>query len=592
MPTEVVDLLEAVEIDHHHGRLDLRVGLGEGEHAFEAVEEQLAIGQPGQIVVHRVVQQPLLGVLELGDVGERADQAHHLAVRSDHRPRLEREPEVMAVGRAQPEVLGQPAAALLQHAVEHGAEAVAVERMQHVEPARGRAFERAALEAEQRLGLRAGEDLVGGNVPVPDHVAGAGERERTALDVGDDAGGHAAGEGVLHHGEADQHHDQDQAAEQRRADDVVGERAHDGERRRDHPHHQQQPGRDQQHGAVEAEERKIDHEAEAEHGDDEQRDARDARGDRRLVQGERHQHGKEGEPADRDMGVADVPAVEVEIGEQEHDQRRRQDRLARRAPHLLGIGRQREHLAPEAEVDADIDQHRPAERGGGGEHDRALDHEQDGQEQRQQSGDPDDDAVVERDAVDLVLVGFGLPQIELVELVRAQLQHVGHDAAGIEGDAEDVGGRAVLAVGALAARGDAGDARAAEIGPEHAGADHAVVRHDDQALDLLVAGIGKREHRPIGVALARAHVHAADDSVGPGRGRNEDAVALGAMPLGGVGEIDRLRLRAHVDRLDGARGREADHDHGQHRRYAGADEKQPTSLQLHPCRPLRRASPD
>ena len=103
------------------------------------------------------------------------DQPHHLAVRSDHRPRLDREPEVMAVGGAQPEVLGQPAAPLLQHAVEHGAEAVAVERMQHVEPARGRAFERAALETEQRLGLRAGEDLVGGDVPVPDHVAGAGQ---------------------------------------------------------------------------------------------------------------------------------------------------------------------------------------------------------------------------------------------------------------------------------------------------------------------------------------------------------------------------------------------------------------------------------
>ena len=79
------------------------------------------------------------------------------------------------------------------------------------------------------LGLRAGEDLVGGDVPVPDHVAGAGERERAALDVGDDAVRDAAGEGVLHHREADQHDDQHQAAEQRRADDVVGDDAGDGE---------------------------------------------------------------------------------------------------------------------------------------------------------------------------------------------------------------------------------------------------------------------------------------------------------------------------------------------------------------------------
>ena len=222
---EVVDLLEAVEIDHHHGRPDRRIGLGERQHRLEPVEEQLAVRQAGEVVVHGVVQQPLLGVLELGDVGERADQPHHLAVGADHRPRLEREPQIMAVRRAQPEILDQPAAALLEHAVERGAEAVAVERMQHVEPARRRAFERAALEAEQRLGLGAGEDLVGGDVPVPDHVAGAGQRERAALDVGDDAVRDAAGEGVLHHREADQHHDQHEAAEQRRADDVVGDDA-------------------------------------------------------------------------------------------------------------------------------------------------------------------------------------------------------------------------------------------------------------------------------------------------------------------------------------------------------------------------------
>ena len=231
MPTESLTCLKRSR------SITITVGLIAGstlakrQHRLEPVDEQLAVGQAGEVVVHGVVQQPLLGVLEFGDVGERADQPHHLAVGADHRPRLEREPQVVAVGRAQAEVLHQPAAALLQHAVERGAEAVAVERMQHVEPARRRAFERAALEPEQRLGLRAGEHLVGGDVPVPDHVAGAGQRQRAALDVGDDAVGDAAGEGVLHHREADQHHDQHQAAEQRRADDVVGDDAGHGERR-------------------------------------------------------------------------------------------------------------------------------------------------------------------------------------------------------------------------------------------------------------------------------------------------------------------------------------------------------------------------
>jgi len=106
---------------------------------------ELAIGQPGQIVVHGVVQQPLFRVLELGDVGERADDAHHFAIRSHHRARLEGEPKIVAVGRAQAEILGEPSAALLQHVVERGAEAVAVERMQHFQPACGRALQRAPL---------------------------------------------------------------------------------------------------------------------------------------------------------------------------------------------------------------------------------------------------------------------------------------------------------------------------------------------------------------------------------------------------------------------------------------------------------------
>ena len=97
--------------------------------------------------MHRVVQQAFFGGLEFGHVGQRADEPHHFAVGADDRARLEREPEIMAVGRAQPEILHQAAAALLQHAVERGAEAVAVERVQHVEPVRGGALERAALEA-------------------------------------------------------------------------------------------------------------------------------------------------------------------------------------------------------------------------------------------------------------------------------------------------------------------------------------------------------------------------------------------------------------------------------------------------------------
>ncbi len=36
----IVDLLEAVEIDHHDGRPHRRIGFGESEHRLEAIEEQ------------------------------------------------------------------------------------------------------------------------------------------------------------------------------------------------------------------------------------------------------------------------------------------------------------------------------------------------------------------------------------------------------------------------------------------------------------------------------------------------------------------------------------------------------------------------
>ena len=154
--------------------------------------------------------------------------------------------------------------------------------MQHFEPARGRALERAALESQQRLGFRAGEDLVSRDVPVPDHVSCTSERERAALDIGDDAAGDAAGEGVLHYGEPDQHHDQDKAAEQCRTNYVVRDQPRDRKRRGNGPHRKQQPGGNQQDRAVKAVMGQIDHEPEAENRDSEERDARDARCDRRL----------------------------------------------------------------------------------------------------------------------------------------------------------------------------------------------------------------------------------------------------------------------------------------------------------------------
>jgi hypothetical protein len=64
--------------------------------------------------------------------------------------------------------------------------------------------------------------------------------------------------------------------------------------------------------------RQVDDEAEAGDGDQRQRYAGDAGGDRRVEQGKPDQRAEEDQPAGGDVGLAHVPAVEVEIGEQEH----------------------------------------------------------------------------------------------------------------------------------------------------------------------------------------------------------------------------------------------------------------------------------
>ena len=122
----LVDLLEAVDVDADDGRTDLRVALGHRKSGAEPVEEQLAIRQAGQIVVHGVVQQTLLAGLDLGDVAERTDDAEHLTVGTNHGPRFHAVPEMLSVGGAQPEILVDAPAPLLQHGVETGAIAIAL----------------------------------------------------------------------------------------------------------------------------------------------------------------------------------------------------------------------------------------------------------------------------------------------------------------------------------------------------------------------------------------------------------------------------------------------------------------------------------
>ena len=478
---------------------------------------------------------------------------HHLAVGADHRPRLQDVPEIMSVRAAQSQIVIDAARALMQEPVERQRVAVAIERMQHVEPARGRPLERAALEPELAFNRLAAADLVGEHVPVEDRLARSGHGQRAALRVGAAVHGPArAGEGELHHREADQHHDQHQAADQTRRREVVGQIAERRRARRHHPDRQQIPGRDQHHRAIGAARGEAQDEQEAEAGDGRDRDSRNARRDRRIVDRKPDDGRHQRQPGQGEMGIAHMPSAQIEIGEEEDDERRADRGLDARAPDSLRGVLEAEHLPPEAEVDADIGEHRPGERRGGGKDHRSADHEDDGEEQRQKAGDADQDSLVEGEAGRLVLERVRLPQIELRQVRRAQLGDVGHGRSRIEGQAEDIGFRIVLAFGRRAlARGDGGDSRRAEIRPDDAGADKAEMRRDDQAGQLLVGIVGQREHDPrrLRPRLERADLDPPDDAVGAGRGRDLDAIALGAVTLDRPRQVDRVGLDRDPHRL-------------------------------------------
>ena len=226
-------LLETVDVDADHGRADALIHVAKFQRRIQPVEEKFAVGQAGQIVVHGVVQQPLLRGALLGDIDKRADDAQDFAVGADDRPRLHAEPVIMAVGAAQAEILIDAAAALFEHGVERRTDSGRARRDAcRSSQLGGRSLELAAAQAELRFDFGADENAVGRHVPIEDDVAGAGERQRLALDVGHRAMREtAAGKGVLHDGEADQHDDQHEAADQRRRDEIVGQRAGDGESR-------------------------------------------------------------------------------------------------------------------------------------------------------------------------------------------------------------------------------------------------------------------------------------------------------------------------------------------------------------------------
>ena len=125
-----------------------------------------------------------------------------------------------------------------------------------------------------------------------------------------------------------------------------------------------------------------------------------------------------------------------------------------------------------------------------------------GQEHREQAGNAEHDAAIEREGVDRILVGVRFPEIDLRQFGRRQFGDEGDDRAGVERDAEDVRLVARLPVERKAfARRDRDDALRPEIRPEELGIHQTEMRRDDHALELLVRNVGERKDRPVALMV-------------------------------------------------------------------------------------------
>ncbi len=164
----LIDVLEAVDVDEHHGRAIGLALAGAGDGAGHAVHEQLAVGEPGQAVMHGVVHQPLMRALEAGHVAHQPDAAEQPGIVAWRRVGAEVVPEIGAVVAPEAEIEQEVAALLLLQRPQHQAEALAVGGVHMLEELIDRYVQRAGIEAELLLDLLGDGDLVLAGAPLED----------------------------------------------------------------------------------------------------------------------------------------------------------------------------------------------------------------------------------------------------------------------------------------------------------------------------------------------------------------------------------------------------------------------------------------
>jgi hypothetical protein len=158
---------ELVDIDDQYGRADLRLRLGPHHRHFETVEQQLAVGQPRQAVVHGIVQQAFMRPLGVGHVANQAYALERARIGTRHAGRFQLEPAIVVIGLPQAEFAAHLAVAPFLHREQRQPEPLAVGRMKMAHEIIGPRREIPRREPKQDFNGLADLDLVAARIPFP-----------------------------------------------------------------------------------------------------------------------------------------------------------------------------------------------------------------------------------------------------------------------------------------------------------------------------------------------------------------------------------------------------------------------------------------
>ncbi len=224
-----------------------------------------------------------------------------------------------------------------------------------------------------------------------------------------------------------------------------------------------------------------------------------------------------------------------------------------------------EDFVPEAEVHAEVGEHAPGDQRRGREDRLGIGSEDGGQEDGEETGDADHDAVEQRPVAQLLFQQQRLPQRHLREALGGDLDNVGDRLARIDGDLEDVGAVVGYALRHEAdRRRHSDDTGRIEVRQHDAGADQRVPIGHQPALDRPLCRVAQRKHHPIGVGAGsdRLYLHAAGNTVECRRRLDQQLVAAPFVVIAVIDEVDAVAAGLELDHVERAGRRQ----HRQHRR--------------------------